>query len=143
MSKAIISLDVGDKRIGVALSPLDAKIPRPLKALENNATVYKNIRDLIIEHDAATVVIGLPMDMNYEKTEQTERVENFSNILKSRVRVPVYFQNETLTSDKAKKELQNKGKSFEKGDVDALAATFILEDFIDQNHEIIEEITNG
>ncbi|MDQ3159274.1 MAG: Holliday junction resolvase RuvX [bacterium] len=143
MSRTIISLDVGDKRIGVAKSALDVKISSPLATLENTSEVYDEICELAQELDAVAIVVGHPLDINYKKTEQTKKVDNFASVLESRIEVPLYFQDETLTSVKAEQELKEKGKPFEKGAVDALAATFILEDFMEQNLEVMKELTNG
>jgi putative Holliday junction resolvase len=66
-----------------------------------------------------------------QETDQTAAVRSFAAQLKATLQVPLYWQDEALTSKQANVELEAKGKPFAKGDVDALAACYILQDFLD------------
>jgi putative Holliday junction resolvase len=127
---SILALDVGSVRIGVSVATMIARLPRPLRTLENNAAVYDEIARLIEVEDAVLLVVGLPRGLNGQHTPQTAAVEAFVETLKKYVTLPVHFQDEALTSHKAEDELQKRGQPYSKGDVDALAATYILEDFL-------------
>lgn len=128
----ILSLDVGEKRIGVARAGVVALLAQPETTLLNDALVFNNIARLTEELQVSEVIVGLPRNINDEDTEQTRYIRRFADSLKSEVNsIIIHFQDEANTSQKAKAELQERNKPYEKADIDALAATYILQDFID------------
>lgn len=127
---SILALDVGDKRVGVAVASTLARLPRPLVTLIRNEDFFKELNELVNHEDVGEVVIGLPRDMSGRSTSQTEATEQFIDELKSQLDVTVYTQDEAVTSKRAEEELDRRGRPYEKGDIDALAATYILEDFL-------------
>ena len=129
----IVALDVGSQRIGVASANSIAQIATPLVTLPNTDSVVSAIASLLADESATTLVVGLPRNLNGEDTAQTQAVRQFVEMLKPAVSVPVVFQDEALTSRKAEDELIARGKPFSKGDIDALAATYILEDYMQEN----------
>lgn len=130
----ILALDVGEKRVGVAIAHQVARIASPLKTLERTENIMQDIADLVEHEEVYAVVVGLPRGMSGQYTAQTRATEDFTVTLKSMLKVPVYLADETLTSVKAETEL--KGKTHQKGDVDALAAAYILEDFLHDHPEV-------
>lgn len=130
MAKSIIALDIGEKRIGVAIADMQTPFPAPLTTLEANERLVSDFRALLHKNAAAAVVIGLPRNQQGETTAQTERVKHIAKLLKIPRTVPVYWQDESLTSVKAEEELKSRKKPYSKDAIDALAATYILEDFI-------------
>ena|SRR5882757_3873062 len=129
-SESILALDVGDKRIGVAVAPVGSSFARPLTTLINDNSFWEQLQALLSEHDAVTIIIGLPRGLNGQETDQTRKVESFVSELQNRTDVPIRLQDEAVTSVKAETELQARGKKYEKSDIDALAATYILEDYL-------------
>lgn len=129
----VIALDVGSKRVGVARASLAAGIAVPLTTLANDKSVFDKIASLCAEHGATALVVGLPRDMSGNDTAQTEFTRQFANQLTEAVSLPINWQDEAATSLKAKDELEARGKPYAKGEVDALAATFILEDYLVSN----------
>ena len=127
---SFVALDVGERRVGVAVAHADVRIASPLTTLEADEDIFDKITTLATEQHAKGVVVGLPLGMNGQETAQTHAVQRFVAELRPRLKVPMYWQDEALTSVKAEEELYGRGKPFAKGDVDALAATFILEDFL-------------
>lgn len=125
-----MALDVGEKRIGVAIASKIAKLARPLTTLHNDEHISEAIQQIIDEEDISTVVVGLPRNLSGEDTEQTAYVRQFTEKLHHGM---IRFQDEALTSKKAEMELQQRGKPYSKSDIDALAATYILEDYIAQH----------
>jgi putative holliday junction resolvase len=128
----ILCLDVGERRIGVALASLEARIASPLLTLDRQETsnVYDTIKQLVHEHAATTVVVGLPRGMEGQETQQTHAVREFAETLGHELRIPIVMQDEATTSVVAEAELQQKGKPYQKGDIDKLAATYILNDWL-------------
>jgi len=127
MASNFLSLDVGERRVGVAIANVVARLPRPLVTLDNTEQIWQEIAGLIAEHDVETLVVGLPRNLSGEDTAQTTYVRDFAAKIEG---IEIAFQDEALTSRKAENELQQRGKPFAKGDIDALAATYILEDYL-------------
>ena len=135
-TSAILALDVGERRIGVAKAGAVARIPGPLLTLDHAEDIFQKIAALLQEHEAAALVVGLPRGLSGQHTQQTGTIEAFVTELKNHVTVPMYWQDEAVTSEKAEAELKRRGKPYAKGDIDALAATYILDDFLGEHPEI-------
>jgi len=134
---SILSLDVGERRIGVALASSQARLAAPLTTLQRGEASVQDIQQLIEQQGAGVLVIGLPRGLDGQHTAQTTAVEEFGALLKKHLAVPIYWQDEAVTSRHAEAELEARGKPYQKGDIDALSATYILEDFI-RDHPDIE-----
>lgn len=125
-----LALDVGDKRIGVAFANAIARLPHPLTTILNNEQVWDVLAGIIAQEQVRCIVVGLPRNLNGDDTAQTKRARAFADALQARFAVEVHLQDEALTSAKAEAELAQKGKQYDKGAIDALAATYILEDYL-------------
>lgn len=130
INKVVLALDVGKQRIGVARAHPIARIASPLTTLQYSDAILQDIADLLKNDDVGTLVVGLPRGLNGQETEQTTWVRQFTDDLKQKIDAPVVFQDEAVTSQKAEAELNKRGKPYAKGDIDALAATYILEDYL-------------
>jgi putative Holliday junction resolvase len=135
-NSSILALDVGGKRIGVASANAVAWIASPLTTLENNDSIVKTLQKLVHQHDVAVLVLGLPRGLDGQHTSQTEAVEGFGEVLQQHFDLPLYWQDEAVTSRKAEAELKARAKPYRKEDIDALAATYILEDFLGDHPEM-------
>ena len=132
---SLLALDVGSKRIGVALAGGGVSFVKPLTTLEHTDNIFEEIAGLVQDNQVTVVVVGFPRGLEGQTTEQTRSVEAFVEDLKQYVTAPIQWQDETLTSVKAETELalRHKGGMYTKSDVDALAATYILEDYINEH----------
>lgn len=129
----ILALDVGNVRIGVARANSIAKIAEPLTTLSQSEDIFKQLEVLINKHEVSTVVVGLPRSLDGNETKQTLVSRQFAGNLKKHFpHLNVVFSDEALTSHKAKQELHLRGRASTKGDIDALAATYILEDYLSE-----------
>jgi putative Holliday junction resolvase len=128
--RSVLSLDVGAKRIGVAVASLEARLPRPLITLEHDDTLFPTLENIAEVEGAVALVVGFPRGMQGQHTAQTQAIEDFAQELRRHFALPLHFQDEALTSKHAKAELEARSKPYERGDIDALAATYILEDFL-------------
>lgn len=135
MNGNLLGLDIGGQRVGVALARSDVLISSPLTTLQAGGGVNQAIADLVSSHDVAVIVAGWPRGLAGQHTEQTRIVEAFVEVLRSVVGVPVEMQDEALTSQKAEAELAARRKPYTKADIDALAAAFILEDYITEHRD--------
>lgn len=130
-NKSILGLDVGGKRVGVAAASLGARLPRPLDTLERGEDFLDTLRQIIKAESAGALVIGLPRGLEGQSTGQTAEVEAFARDLGKSLELPIYMQDEALTTKHAETELKSRGKPYRRADVDALAATYILQDWLD------------
>lgn len=136
---SVIALDYGAKRIGVARAHCQLAIAQPMTVLLNNDGLFREIISLITTEHVQKIIVGLPRNLSGEDTLQTVQVRAFVRQLRSHVSVPVVLQDEAGTSNQAQVELRERGVSGKKSrqesattSIDALAATYILEDFITQ-----------
>lgn len=126
-----LALDVGLARIGLATNPEGVRIAQPNGFIENGEHIEEVIAKRIEKDHITDLVVGLPRGLQGQDTAQTAYAHDFVAKLKEVVSIPIHLQDEALTSVKAEEELKSRGNSFEKGDIDALAATYILQDFLD------------
>jgi putative holliday junction resolvase len=138
--KTILALDVGERRIGVAAANTVARLANPLTTLERTPQTIADIQRLIAAEGASTLVVGLPRGLDGQHTAQTAAVEQFADQLKQAIVIPLVWQDEAVTSRKAEAELQARGKPYQKGDIDALSATYILEDYLRDNPSSEEQL---
>lgn len=129
----LLCLDVGEKRIGVAVGDSDVRIAVPFDTVEVDGTELRSIAELIIKENASVLVIGYPRNQAGESTAQTKFVEDFASKLVD-FAPKIVFQDESLTSVIAEQQLTSYNRSFSKSDVDAQAAAIILQDYIEANY---------
>ncbi len=130
---SVLALDVGAKRVGVAVASRVARLPQPLITLERNDSFFADLKRIVETETADTLVVGLPRGLEGQSTTQTAATEAFIEQLRQHFSIPIHLQDEALTSKQAEAELQTRGKPYKRGDIDALAATYILQDFLTDN----------
>lgn len=131
-NKTYLALDVGEKRIGVAVADGGVRIAVPFETIEVDGNEIERIAKIVIDEDAEVLVVGYPRNQSGEATAQTQYVEQFAKKLIDMTPTIVY-QDESLTSVMAEQRLQSYKKPYAKGDIDALAAAIILQDYLEQN----------
>lgn len=136
----LLALDIGEKRIGVARANSIALIAEPLNTLTNNDEFFNRLSDLIDEHKVSLLIIGSPKNLNDNPTEQTRYTHDFAKKIASTIKVPIMFQNEALSSVTARDRLSRANRNYDKSEVDATAATVILETFIESNMDRIKQL---
>ena len=142
----IIALDVGEKRIGVAKADSDTKIAIPVGYVLVDGTEWNEIARIARMNSTNWFVLGLPRSNNGNETKQSLYVRSFAKTLIEKVPgARVRFQDESLTSVEAESRLKKRKKKYEKGDIDAEAASIILQDFLESmvNKEISSEKSAG
>ena len=137
----IVGLDVGERRIGVAVSDVTRTLARPLGVLRPAGLGVDAVRlsadeigRLAGEEDGvASIVVGLPRRLDGTPTDMTRRVEQFARQLEARTALPVTLQDERLSSREAESRLALSEKDWRlrKQRLDAAAAAVILQDYLD------------
>jgi len=129
-----MALDVGDRRIGIALTDaLGLTVQgRPTRVRTNLDDDIDHIRMLVEEEHVRKLVVGHPVHMDGTPSRQTEKTETFVRQLESVLSIPVIFWDERLTSFAAEEHLKELGLNWRKRkkNVDRMAATLILEDYL-------------
>jgi len=132
-SITIVCLDVGEKRIGVAVGDSAIRIAVPFETIQVDGSEIETIAEVFIKEKADVLVIGYPRNQSGETTAQTKFVEDFAAKL-SDIATKIVFQDESLTSVIAEQQLIGYKRPYSKGDIDAQAATIILQDYIEANY---------
>jgi putative Holliday junction resolvase len=135
----IIALDLGEKRVGVAVSDALSISIRRLEALPrtNWKQMLRDVDDLVRLFDAQTVVIGLPLRLDGSAGDAALEVQSLALKFARSLKVPVYLQDESLSSVAAEENLRADGHKAEQVSalVDSEAAAVILRDFLVSNQE--------
>lgn len=135
----VMALDVGGRRIGVALSDPTRILASPLLTLhaQPRSRVLQRIAGLIAEHRVAELVIGLPLTLSGEIGPQAQEVQQFTEELRHLVILPIHMVDERLTSVAAERMMLDLGLKAEqrKARIDEVAASIILQDFLDSGRE--------
>lgn len=128
----IIGLDVGTKRIGVAKADTSVRIAIPNGYVLVNGQEIPEILRIARLNDTNFFVVGLPRSNDGNETAQSAYARKFADTLAASMPgARIYFQDESLTSVVAEERLKNRKRNFEKGEIDAEAASIILQDFIE------------
>lgn len=135
----IIALDVGDKKVGVAIAAEGSFIATPHATFDRvGGRAEKEILSLIARHKIERMIVGLPLSDTGEKNEQCSKVENFCRRLQKRVKIEIYFVDEYATSFDAEEKLRLSGASGKhlkkSGRLDAASAALILQAYLDTEH---------
>lgn len=127
-----LALDIGEKRIGVAVSDEEGIIARPLLTLSVSPSLMTKLGEIIDKEKPAKIILGLPRHQNGEVSEVAKDIRKFATGIKHEYNVEVDFEDESGTSVEAGRRLREKGLNpFEiKEKVDSEAATIILESYL-------------
>ncbi len=128
-----LAVDYGLKRTGLAVCDAAETIASPYDVLQGQKGLAQRIAQIVGSENIDAVVLGLPLNMDDSEGPQAKRVRAFAKELQAQIAVPIYFQDERLSSFGAEQKLEEigltKGKKRER--LDALAAAEILQDFLD------------
>ena len=131
-NESLVCLDVGERRIGVALADTVVRIAVPYDTFEVDGSEVKFIAELVVREGADKLVLGFPRNQQGEATAQSEFVEKFAEQLTDIAEV--VYQDESLTSVAAEQRLKSRGRPYAKGDIDKEAASIILQDYLEQHY---------
>jgi putative Holliday junction resolvase len=129
-----VCLDVGEKRIGVAVGDSDVRIAVPFETIEVDGSEVQAVTEILLREKANVLVIGYPRNQSGEPTAQSKYVEEFAEKLVD-ISPKIVFQDESLTSVIAEQQLIAYDRPYKKSDIDAQAAAIILQDYLESNYE--------
>lgn len=130
----MLGLDLGDARIGVAISDDDRRLALPLGTVRTGAPAdLRAIAAMVREHEVVAVVVGHPLQLSGQAGERAHHAERFAQALGSFLGLPVVLQDERLSTVEAERSLRAAGANGRRRRrvVDRSAATVILQAFLD------------
>jgi putative Holliday junction resolvase len=138
-----LGVDLGGRRIGLAISDASGMIARPLAVIEASGSaqlvrVVEAVRRASAEEDGLDlVVVGLPRRLDGTPNEQTAVVTAFVSALGARIEQPIVLQDERLSSVEAESRLAGRDRDWRsrKKKLDAAAAAVILQDYLDAREQ--------
>jgi putative Holliday junction resolvase len=136
-----MSLDIGDSRIGVALSDPLGILASPLMIINraDEPAAIKKIVDIIQEKEVAKVIAGLPLNMDGSRGNQAEKTSSFVATLSRHVAVPIEYRDERLSTINARELIQGVRKTNRATRYDAAAAALILQSYLDEASPRIDQ----
>lgn len=132
-TRNLLALDVGEKRIGMAMADTAVRIAVPFGWLEHTETILTDLAEVLLRHEIDVIVVGYPRNQSGESTKQTAYVEEFvKTIAELDIDAEIVYQDESLTSVQAEARLGTRIKN--KGEIDAEAASIILQDYLEAQY---------
>ncbi len=157
----LLALDVGEARIGIAVSDPSGFLASPYTTLHvssDELQTWTSIQRLVSETEAEGLVIGLPISLDGQIHAQGERIQAFAERLKPYISIPISFWDERLSTVEAQRLLMERGQDEEqrrwrrsgqrhtharrraRQEIDALAAAVLLQDYLDHQRNKSEDI---
>jgi putative Holliday junction resolvase len=132
-----LGLDIGDKRIGVALSDPEGILASPLIIIDrkDEKLDIEAIINIAYQEQVKQIIVGLPRSMDGSLSKQARKVQAFTRRLCSSTEIPIEFRDERLTTVSAKRLMQtvNTRRARRKVRLDAMAAALILQGYLDES----------
>jgi putative Holliday junction resolvase len=139
----ILGLDIGEKRIGVALSDPEGILAVPVSAIGRKSleSDMEAVQALVLQNDAVRIVAGLPLSLDGSLGHQARRVQDFLHQLSLYVDIPVDTWDERFSTAAAARMMTEAGVKEEKRKerVDAMAAAFILQGYLDRRRNLDDD----
>lgn len=155
--RAILSIDYGRERMGLAIADMDVKIVQPLSTMEriNRNEDMRRLRELVRGHGVMQIVVGLPLKLGGTRGEMAEEAERFARRVRKQLGVPVEMVDERLTSWEAERLLEETQGRFihteksgggkkhkktpERMTVDAVAAAVFLKEYLERQGQLAQQ----
>jgi putative Holliday junction resolvase len=128
-----LAIDYGEKHTGLAICDAAETIASPLVVIHGQTGLVKKIADVVKAENVEAIVVGLPLNMDDSQGPQARLVLKFAEQLKEYLNIPVYFQDERLSSFSAEEKLApvKFTRKRKRKRIDAIAAAAILEAFLE------------
>ncbi|OGB74217.1 hypothetical protein A2V68_00405 [candidate division Kazan bacterium RBG_13_50_9] len=132
----ILGIDLGKRRIGLALGDTVSRIAIGLPTIINDRTVPDNIQSIIRSEKIQRLVVGLPKTLSGKSGDQAAYTQKWAQRLSELLGVEVVYEDERLSSRLAREGLVAIGQQLSKEDIDQAAAVLILQSYLDRNYGV-------
>ena len=128
-----LAIDYGTKRTGLAICDQAETVASPVTVIEGQKNLAEKIAEIVDEQQVEAIVLGLPLNMDDSEGPQARLIFQFAEQLKRKLRIPVHFQDERLSTFSAEGKMTPAGFTIKgkKKRLDAVAAAEILQAFLD------------
>ena len=133
--KKILSVDLGKKKVGLAISNTKHTITTPIKNILRNKLFHENIKKIILEYNVGAILVGLPLNNDKSLNKISQFIVDISKnmdlyLIENKINLPIFFWDENFSSFEAETLVRDfyKGKK-----IDKFAAKIFLDDFIREN----------
>jgi putative Holliday junction resolvase len=138
----VLGIDAGERRVGVALSDELRLLASPLTVLHRQraglAPILDTLAEIVHRESVRAMVIGLPLNADGSEGPQARRAQDFARVAERVVGVPVTLWDERLSTREAESIVRGQGRNLrrvrQRGELDAVAAAVILQDYLDHHH---------
>ncbi len=131
----VLALDIGERRVGVAISDPAGKVATPLEVVDaSEASKHGGkLQRIVDDYEIQTVIVGLPLSLDGTEGPQARRVRNVAESLARFLPVTIEFVDERLSSVEAKRRMREAGhdERSQRGVIDMVAASIFLQDYLD------------
>jgi putative holliday junction resolvase len=138
----ILGLDIGDRRVGLAISDPFGTLAQPLLTLVRSSLRHdlKSIGRVLRKHAIAEIVAGNPLYMSGDLSPQAQKAQAFAEAVRTEFGLPLHLWDERLTTTEAHRQLDTMGheKIGRKGIIDQVAAVLILQAFLDHRRIVVQ-----
>ena len=139
--KKILSVDLGKKKVGLAISNAKHTITTPIKNILRNKLFHENLQKIIFEYNVGAILVGLPLNNDKSLNKISQFIVDISKnidlyLIENKINLPIYFWDENFSSFEAETLVRDfyKGKK-----IDKFAAKIFLDDFIRENTVLNEK----
>ncbi len=154
---AILSIDYGRARMGLAIADSNTRMAQPFGTMEriNRNEDMRRLRELVNEHGVKQIVVGLPLRLDGTRSEMADEAERFAQRVRKQIGLPVKMVDERLTSWEAERLLEetqgrfrheeksagarNRKRPPSKATVDSVAAAVILKEYLERQEQPAEK----
>ena len=133
--KKILSVDLGKKKVGLAISDTKHTITTPMKNISRNKFFHESIQKIILEYNVGAILVGLPLNNDKSLNKISQFIVDISKnmdlyLIENKINLPIFFWDENFSSFEAETLVRDfyKGKK-----IDKFAAKIFLDDFIREN----------
>lgn len=132
MTVRVLALDIGERRVGLAISDAGALIASPFDVIAATADLPEQVSRLVAEQEVGLVVVGLPLTLAGDEGPQAHRVRAEGDCIAKAIDVPLVYHDERLSSAQAHRAMSAQASSRKRrGSVDKVAAAIFLQSFLD------------
>lgn len=130
----LLGLDIGERRIGVAISDEMGMIASPLMTVQTSGNVVEEMRNLIAKYNVARIVVGLPIGLSGREGPQARIVRGVADQLAKSLEIDIVYSDERMSSAVAEQALisQKTRRDKRKQHIDNMAAAVILQGYLDE-----------
>lgn len=130
----LLALDIGERRIGVAISDEMGMIASPLMTVQTSGNVVEEMRNLIAKYNVARIVVGLPIGLSGREGPQARIVRGVADKLAKSLEIDIVYSDERMSSAVAEQALisQKTRRDKRKQHIDNMAAAVILQGYLDE-----------